>query len=162
MLEKLKKYKLILILGGIGVLILLVFILLFQEKSTPTAVDKNFPILSPYPTTTEEIVPSPVPTFSADQLQAIEDQKKADETVGDREIEIKTTYPWFIKLPLRADKYFVYFETDRKVFVGLLYPKAGDNVEQMKATVRSQLVDLIKVPKQDFERYVIEWKITPE
>ena len=105
--------------------------------------------------------PTVAPTaFTPEQLKNIEEQRKIDEIVGKREIEIKTKYPWFIKLPLRGQKYFVYFDQNQSTFVGLLYPKSGDNVEDMKAEVIAKLRQEIQIT--DVEKYPFEWKITPE
>ncbi|OGG00671.1 hypothetical protein A3D78_05010 [Candidatus Gottesmanbacteria bacterium RIFCSPHIGHO2_02_FULL_39_14] len=141
------------VLGILSVLLLAVFLplLLLTERPKQEIVTKKaiIPTVLPIPTTFMANVTSPV-TFSSEQLKAIEQQRTLDETVGTREIEIRSNYPWFMKLPLRGEKYFVYFETNSKIFTGLLYPEAGDNTDQMKAEIRKKLKDEYGIPIDNF------------
>lgn len=147
------------VLIGIGIvtlgLISVFFFLSVRSKSEPKTINQPLPTVIP----TQPLL-SPTSPFTPEQLKIIEEQRKADETVGKREIEIKTKYPWFNSLPLRGEKYFVYFDTNKQVFVGLLYPKSVDNVEIIKQEVKLKLRDTIGIT--DIDKYQFQWTITPE
>lgn len=163
-LQALLEKKWVLALGGVlGLTVLLLVLLLPREQKSeqervpfPTSVITRTasPTLPPMTVTSGASV-----TFSPEQLQVIEEQSKADETVSKRETEIRTNYPWFIKLPLSGEKYFVYFETNRKVFVGLLYPTASDNLDEIKAEIVQKLKDVFGIPVDDF---TFEWTVNPQ
>ncbi len=51
----------------------------------------------------------------------IKNQAKADEEFGKWVSDIYTNYPWYDKLPLMTDNYFVYFDLDQKKFEGKIY-----------------------------------------
>lgn len=146
------------VMGTMGVLIVggIVFFLLFRQEPASEPVvqpDSGKPTI----TVPGQLSLSPAPTFTAGQLEQIEEQRKADAEVGKREIEIKTKYPWFDKLPLRGEKYFVYFKRDGEVFIGGIYPKPGDDVEQLKAEAVTKLKDIYGIP---VENYSFEWQVT--
>lgn len=149
-LNELLRKKWVFSIIGVFVLALLLLVLLLTGKPKSELVTKTFPTIIARPTTSFTAGPNPTTFFSSEQLKAIEQQRTADEAVGNREIEIRTTYPWFIKLPLRGEKYFVYFEPNSKVFTGLLYPEADDNVVRMKADIIKQLKDVYGVPVDNF------------
>jgi hypothetical protein len=150
------KNKKLLLIGGVVLLVLLVLIagvLLSGSKETtqPKTETTNAP--------TSSITQSVSPTMSPDESQALKEQLKIDADYGSALEEVNTQYPWFNNLPLRGEKYFVYFDLQKKVLIGLLYPKAGDNVEAMKIQVQNELKQRKKVP---VEKYPIEWTVTPE
>lgn len=132
---------------------------------TSSSGSKRIKMTGPIPTA----IPSVIPTvqlinsisqtfFTSEQLQAIEEQRKDDEEVGRRELEIRTKFPWFMKLPLKGDNYFVYFETNSEVFTGLLYPTTWDNVDKMKTEIKTKLKDIYGIP---VDKYSFEWKVNP-
>lgn len=90
---------------------------------------------------------------------AIQKQKNIDKVFADKERRIKAEYPWIYNLPLQSDKYFVYFDLQNKVFIGLLYPKTGNNVEQLKTIVMQELKLAKKIPVENFK---FEWTINPK
>jgi|SRR3989344_4058767 len=136
------------------VLLLIIIISILMSLSKTATPEKS-----------EELVPTDImskptqifiaPTFTPEQQKKIEEQQKADTTVGNREKEIKTNYPWFVKLPLRGEKYFVYFDPNTKVFTGLLYPKKGEEVAPLKTEVIGKLKNLYNVP---VEKFTYDWK----
>ncbi len=165
--EVIFKKKWIFVLIGVGIVIvfLLVLTLNFSKSEQDAKNESNADLhISNVPfVTAAKINPTQEnvkTSFTSEQLKTIEQQHQADITVGKREYEIRTNFPWFVKLPLRGEKYFVYFETNSKVFTGLVYPKSGDNVDAIKAEVLSKLKNLIGI--KDLEKYQFEWKITPE
>lgn len=166
MMDKLKalvKNKLFIITVVLLMALLLLIILSSASRSGPDAIPEVQPTSVPIPTAPFIEQGSPLRStseFTPEQLKAIEEQSTADADVAEREVAIRTNYPWFIKLPLRGEKYFVYFERKRQTFVGLLYPKSGDNVEAMKAEVLRRLREDIKI--EGVEKYPFEWTVTPE
>ncbi len=146
------------VLATVGGLIMMgvVLMILFPEQSAPDINEQTPPRSFPTRAPTGADFPTPIP-FTPEQLEKIEAQHQADETVAKREVEIKTQYPWFIKLPLRGDKYFVYFVRSNETFTGLLYPKPGDNLDQIKAEITDKLKSLYGIP---VENYSFEWRVT--
>ena len=148
-----------------GILLLTSFFFLLSRNLKPKEGTTSLPIeTQPVINTTPSKLPIITRTssytpeqFTPEQLKAIEEQSAADKVVGSREIEIRTKYPWFISLPLRGDKYFVYFEPNSKVFTGLLYPKAGDDIEAIKSNVKVKLQSM----GIDTISYQYEWKVNP-
>ena len=167
------KNKWVLTTSGMLGVAAMMFFFLMPEKPKPEIQTQSPTSIPALPTNPPRIQPSPTRpdptttvrrapnTFTPEQMKTIEEQVKADEAVGKREVEIRTSYPWFFQLPARGEKHFAYFDTNKKVFVGLLYPKSGDNLDQIKAAVRKQLIDVIKIPAADIDRYGFEWTVKP-
>ena len=95
---------------------------------------------------------------SPDVLQAIEEQKQADQEYDSWQQANSDSYSWIRKLPLTADNYFIYFDLNKKVFIGRLYPKAGENIEQTKADILNTLKTQKEIP---VERFRFEWLVNP-
>ena len=136
-----------------------ILLTLFTSEKPKGKLAYPLPTVQSSPTAYKVISPSPNNVFTPEQWQKIEEQRQADEAVGQREVEIRTNFPWFIKLPMTGEKYFVYFEPNSKVFTGLLYPKAGDNLVQIKAEITKKLKDVYGVP---VENYTFVWTIKAE
>ena len=146
-----------LVLAVIAVLFSIVLLFLISSPTRPPKEERREVIIPTVIPTKKQI--QPVTTiFTPEQLQAIEEQRQADEIVGIHEIEVKTNYPWFIKLPLTSEKYFVYFEPNSEVFTGLLYTTAWDNVDSIKDEIIKKLIDIYGVP---VDKYPFEWKVNP-
>lgn len=140
-----------------GIIVLTIAaLLLLPGKPAPDINEQTPPRSFPTRAPTGADFPTQVP-FTPEQLIKIEAQRQADETVAKREVEIKTQYPWFMKLPLRGEKYFVYFVRKDETFFGLLYPKQGDDLEQIKAEVTDKLKSVYGIP---IENYAFEWRVT--
>lgn len=77
---------------------------------------------------------------------------------------IQESFPWFDKLPLQEENYFVYFDAEKVTFFGLLYPKTSssrpveEQVERLKAGIQQRLTDM-DIP---WKNYPFNWKVTPE
>lgn len=80
-------------------------------------------------------------TVSADTI-SIEDQTRAqteaDKRVADIQEEILKNYPWYNQLPLHTDSYFVYFDVDKKKFIGQLY-SSNNQFDSLKNEAISKL-----------------------
>lgn len=105
-------------------------------------------------------------TTVAERNISLEDLQKAqsiaDKQYGEYWENVATNYPWYNKLPLRTQEHFVYFDTNRKVFVGKLYlspsptETVSGRVEQLKKEVLLALQRL-GVSTSDYE---FEWKVS--
>lgn len=94
---------------------------------------------------------TPVPTsYSFDAAMKI--QAQADRNWGLAIQERNETYPWLNKLPLMTNEYFVYFDIEKRKFIGEIYGK-GENLAIKKEIILS-LNDL----GIDTERYGFIWK----
>lgn len=149
------KSKKILILGGVFIILLIItaVFLLPSTSKKPIQVEKN-PSVSPAPT----IVLTP-------ELQAAVDEAKNAAAANDeRQTSQVEDYPWIRTLPLAGDtpaggRYFVYFDLPKKVFIGKIYSKSSDNVEQIKASIASELKASKGVPIENFK---FEWSVFPQ
>lgn len=102
---------------------------------------------------------APVPTVSVEMKKALDEAKQSAQEYDNRQAELRTDYPWLRKLPFASSKYYVYFDLEKKVFIGKLYPATGDDTEQMKTDILNQL----KVDKGiPVGNYKFEWIVTPK
>jgi len=75
-----------------------------------------------------------------------------------------SNYPWYNNLPLQTDNYFVYFDLDKKIFIGKLYPKQSSSIsiDSQTASMKTEInLTLIKLGI-DTTKYSFDWQITPE
>lgn len=111
--------------------------------------------------TTEEVQPEYVnPTQSPEVIAAVEQQKQADVEYANWQSTVREEYPWKKYLPLHTDKHYVYFDLEKKKFIGFLYPTATDGVEKMKADILAELQG--KDEPVPTSSYPFEWTIIPE
>ena len=61
-------------------------------------------------------------------------------------------------LPLQSLKFFVYFDLNKQVYIGMLYPKSTDNIEKIKIDIQKKLIDR-EIP---IDSYPFEWLVTPK
>lgn len=94
--------------------------------------------------------------------QAIAAQQKTDQEYSDWQESTRTNYPWIKVLPLYGDKYFLYFDISKKVFVGKIYPGVTDNIDQIKTQITTELNDKLKGENIDSSSFKYEWKIIPQ
>lgn len=152
-IENLKRKKWLVI--GLVLIVMLVMLvaLSMQKKKNPEVAElfKNNQVLD------DSSEPQVEQLSESVQLQkAIEEQKQADQDYAQWRDDIRVDYPWLNKLPLAGDKYYVYFDIDKKMFVATLYPAAGDDIEQIKNTVVSDLKTKKEIPADTFN---FEWVV---
>ena len=142
----------------IVLIILFTALILFssKRKSQPLPEPQSLPSQVVEPLSQTESSPGPSPTPSAELQAAIAKQMQVDEEYSNWEQNVKDNYPWRKKLPLTSEKYYVYFDLNKKVFIGRLYPTAGDNLDQMKTDILRQLKENKGVPIETFQ---FEWTI---
>jgi hypothetical protein len=106
-------------------------------------------------------------TVSIDDI-SIDDQAKnqsiADKNFEDYWKQVYDSYPWYNQLPLQTENYFVYFDTSKKSFIGILYIETENMNNQQSQSIRkdeikSRLANLsVPVESTQFEWRIIEKK----
>ena len=86
-----------------------------------------------------------------DLESAVDEQIKVVEEFANFENRVAGRYPWRKKLPLTSDKYFVYFDLNKKTFIGRLYPDDGDALEELKAEIIRILKKDKAIPLEEFK-----------
>lgn len=156
--ELLKKKWFIMIASGILISVLLVFLVLqaITKEEANSPQDLVTQPDTPQTQQTENVQNQDyqIPANSPEMQKAIEEAKQSAQEYDNWQANLRTDYPWLRKLPLATPKYFVYFDLDKGLFIGRLYPKRGDNVEQMKVDIQRQLKDVKQIP---VENYTFEW-----
>jgi hypothetical protein len=156
--------KKLMIAGSLGVLILLTFLIMrFAIPHKQVVEQVVTPNTSTLPTAIPQNITNPSPTVSVELQKAIQaevkKQQAVDKEYGAWQVQTRNDYPWRVKLPLHSDKYYVYFDLSKKVFIGYLYPKSGENVQQIKAVVIKIMKEQKGIP---VDSYPFEWKVSVE
>ena len=156
--EFFKGKRLIIIVGGL--IVLLIVLMVFSSRSkiqNQSTVQPSVPVQPP-PESDANIFNNSQNSQSPEVQQAIAEQMDADQEYSNWQQSNSDAYSWIRKLPLTANNYFVYFDMDKKVFIGRLYPKTGDNVDQIKADVLNKLKTEKEIPVENFQ---VEWMVNP-
>lgn len=87
-------------------------------------------------------------------------QSQSDQSYGEYIERIYDTYPWYNKLPLQTETYFVYFSTERKRFIAKLY---ADTTSQQSfpaqmASLKTEVLQRLRELGIDSDNYEIEWQ----
>lgn len=108
-------------------------------------------------------IPSPqltrVPTIPAENPdELLREQGESDKMFGDWQKNLYETYPWYDKLPLQTERYFVYFNPEKKTFTAKLYPTSSqpEQIEALKKEIRTKLTEL-EIP---YTEDAIEWIVS--
>lgn len=135
----------------IVVLLVLGFLVSSAGKNTPTPVVDIPPQDSTIP------AGNPDQLARSEELQkAIAEQAQADQEYASWKDTNQQEYSWINKLPFASEKYYVYFDLDRKIFIGRIYPGTEGDVEAIKATVMRDMKDTKGVPVENFS---FEWSV---
>lgn len=146
-----KKIFIVLAIIVVVFFLLILIILVSRSRQTQTTTIQNQP----------EIV---IPTIGANvQSESLKIQTQADKNFGDWQKDIYTTYPWYDKLPLQTNTYYVYFDLAKKKMIALLYPDktATSPFYQQIDSLKKEVVDKLQelgIPVAEGE---IEWVISP-
>lgn len=152
----LKGKKLVIIAGIFTVLIIVLMIFSTRPKTQSNSTIQPTQEVQPVPES--GIFNSSQDEQSPEVQQAIAEQMQADQEYGDWQANNSNNYPWLRKLPLTSEKYFVYFDLNKKVFIGRLYPKTGDNLDNMKSDILKILTVDEEIPMNNFK---VEWVVNP-
>ena len=155
--EFFKGKRLVVIGGVLAVLLIVLMIFSTRPKSQVEPAPQPYQTIQP-PVQTDIFNNTQDEAQSPEVQQAIAEQKQADQEYNNWQQGNSDAYSWIRKLPLTADNYFVYFDLNKKVFIGRLYPKSGDNVDQIKADVLNKLKTEKEIPVENFK---VEWMVNP-
>ena len=157
-MNNLFKGKRFLVIAGVLVLLLLV-LMAFSMKPKSSVEQAVQPTQFIEPTIPPEGVFDETNAEKSPQvLQAIQEQMQADQEYSTWQQNNETNYPWLRKLPLTSEKYFVYFDLDKKTFIGRLYVKSEDDVEKLK----SDILQILKVDEEiPVENFQVQWQVNP-
>lgn len=141
-----------LIIIGIILFIILVVLMLIIPRSRQESIS-TLPIqpTQAYPTVEPTIMERE--NQSPELAQAIAEQKAVQNEYVDWKDNNQADYPWINKMPLGTEKYYVYFDLEKKVFIARLYPAPGEDTEQLKTTVVNLLTEKGVTPNS----FPIEW-----
>lgn len=146
---------------GIAVLVLflitvsLVFLTLVKEEKAQQQNETDTIVM---PTKTSEqtvVTATQQPVESAEMQKALEEARRSAGEYDTWQAENLASYPWLRKLPLAADNYYFYFSTDKKIFIGKLYPKPGENIEQTKIFILQQA----QMKEIHYQDYNVQWVV---
>lgn len=153
-LEILKQKKVILIIVLIIVTVLLIIYSLFNKPQSlsnlPQENSNEFNYIPPDN--------QPQVTPSAELMAAINDQMKVDKEYSNWQTDTRNQFPWRVSLPVYSDKYYVYFEMDKQIFIGLLYPQSSDNIDDLKR----EIYEIFKNEDIPLDSYTFEWTVKPK
>lgn len=141
-------------LGGIILItVLIVFVLTGASKERGQINQSD----NPKSNQSTDFIPTPAISFQLQQ--AIDEAKQSAREYDDWHSYLRQTYPWLRKLPVSSEKYYVYFDLYQEKFIGSLYPKAGDNVNKIKAEALRILKEVKEIP---VESYQFHWSVSPQ
>lgn len=92
------------------------------------------------------------------QDEQIQLQAEADRNFAQAQKEILENYPWFLKLPILTDQYFVYFDLEKKIFVAKLY--IGGN-KSLVEPLKKEVLAALESCDIDTSIYQISWVESP-
>ncbi len=140
-------------LGGLAILsVLFIFISIFTRNKNQAQLDNT------NSTTQQETNLEPTPTHTVEMKAAINEAKEAAVEYDTQVAKIRADFPWLRRLPYAKERFYIYYDLEQDKFIGKLYPGPGDNVEQMKSMIISDLKTLKEIPA---DQYPIEWQIQP-
>lgn len=147
------------LLAVIGFSLILYILLLSGLASKQSEQNKQLlppvPSLSPAPTAKVE----QQPPAAVELQEAIAEQLQVDRDYADWQKDISESYPWRKKLPLTSAKYYVYFDLNKKVFIGRLYLGSSDDQELIKAEILKKLKEERGIPVESYE---FAWEVFPQ
>lgn len=148
----LSKKQIALIAGGLSLIVITLALIVPKARQQSVAPS---PILPTQDYQTTSPTPLERENQSPELAAAIAEQQKVQNEYVDWKDNNHTDYPWINKMPLGTEKYYVYFDLEKKQFIARLYPAAGEDVEQIKTTVVNLLTEKGVAP----DSYPIEWVI---
>lgn len=91
-------------------------------------------------------------------------QTKSDQEFGSLVDNVYKNYPWYDKLPLQTNDYFVFFNTDKREFQATLYPKNSSNtpLDKQAEELRAQILKSLDTLGIETKQYNFNWDIKPE
>lgn len=155
-IQSVLRSKWMLMLGG-GLLLTVLLVVVFSPRnSQQTAPDTK---LSGTSLTSDVPTDVPTPTMTVEYKQAVQEAQQSATEYDAGRAQVREEFPWIRKFPISGEgKYFVYFDKEKKVFVGKLYPRTGDNTEQLK----SKAIQHMQQREIPTDSYPFEWLVTAQ
>ncbi len=107
---------------------------------------------------------SPTPKISSrpelTREEVLKNQSEADKNYASWQQDVVTNYPWYTKLPIERNDYYVYFNLNKKEFIARLYINSKSQIpidQQITSFKDSVLNDLITIGV-DTNSYKINWE----
>ncbi|OGK23683.1 hypothetical protein A3A46_02000 [Candidatus Roizmanbacteria bacterium RIFCSPLOWO2_01_FULL_37_13] len=138
-----KVYIYILILSLFLVVVASVYY--FLSRSKPP----NEPPITPIPTIIIPTIQDLGPTLTQDEKEQLE----SDKEFGRWTKEIYDTYPWYDKLPLRTQKYFVYYDIYERKFIADIY------LSGQQDAIKNEVLTQLKNIGINTNQYEVVWVI---
>ena len=102
--------------AAIGLVFFLIILIALSSASKKTQPFPGAePTLPPQQSIQSDTLITSSPSQSAEVQKAIEEQLKVDQDYASWQKEISDIYPWRKKLPLTSEKYYVYFDLEKKI-----------------------------------------------
>lgn len=152
-----KSPKLILFLV-IGLAVLIISSMIFFNIKPEVIKKEDVPQITKTPT------PLPTPYDNLPAEKKLELQTTADNNYANIQDDLLKQYPWYSSMPLQTENYFAYFNLDKKVFIGKIYPQRSSavTVEDQVTAYQNEIKNKLQSLKIDLSVYNIEWIVTPE
>ncbi len=87
----------------------------------------------------------------------IKNQAEADKDFGEWVDSIYTNYPWYDKLPLMTDNYFVYFDLDQKKFISKIYTQGQSTPQEEIQKYQGEIISRLESLGIKTAEFQIEW-----
>lgn len=143
-----------LIIVLIGLILITIFVLLFNSSSTTQQLQ---PSSSPTSSPLKSSLPLPNPSIPLATPLPSEDiaeyQSQTDRLYADQQKKQDEEYPWLQQLPLQNSDYFVYFETSNNTFTAEIYNASQE--QQLKQEILNRLSRL----NINTSEYNIIWQV---
>lgn len=70
---------------------------------------------------------------------------------------------WQSKLPLQNDKYFIFYDVNKKVLTGVLYPDsyAATSIDDQVAALKAEILPQLHTLGINTDIYPVTWQVTP-
>lgn len=150
----------------LGVLLVIFILNMLTKKGAlenyqPTPVQEN---ITPADEGITPVKASPTPYQGSFTEEDARIQSESDKDYADWEKNISDKYPWFDKLPLQETNYFVYFDVDKKSFIGKLYPKdsQAESVDEKITVMKNEIQTRLEALGIDTALYNFEWIVKSE
>lgn len=164
-----QKPIIVLVLGLIFILIVLVVLISSSSKPSNKPLPIPEVIEAPvFPTQLPILKTTPLPTITPSKDTPLEEQLRIQTEADNNTTNIKNgilqKYPWYNQLPLQEKDYFVYFNLEKQVFIGKLYPQRSSSIpiEQQSLNWQQEIQVKLQDLNINLSVYNIIWEINPE
>lgn len=141
-----KKKVIIFIISAIIIGSLIALFLILFPKKTGQETGKNNPLDNS--SLTPSLFPSPTAA----------NQGQTDKNFSNQINRVYTSFPWYEKLPITTDNYFLYFDPDSKRFVAKIYDASNQLGSNELAGIENKIRQTVSGFGEDAQKYPIDFK----